>query len=324
MTKDVYEVVADVNELKWFFEHVIQKPQVNESYTAVFVCRHKKLTDQEKVDLCLTRKQAEFLDVATFRLCHIHDAESLQDNVWTFDKFLKQLRKFEVNKEAYTTGSGLPLPDKTLATIFYVNPCDNMKVCDKFVEEYNAVYTAIAKAHLGGKDLADNYQSYQWFDNAEDTLKHLRANQKGSRYWMDFDCDVPAWFKPLQLDDWRADDPNAPTADEVANHNKYYLLMLEKLNTRFGKGNYVIVDTSGGYHVLVRTNSIKSNPHDFCKEVKAIYEHGIADGHPEYLDEKGNCKFEAIVNDSQIPGLPLPGTWQYGHAITVLNKDDFE
>ena len=32
--KEVYDVVADVNELKWFFDHVIQKPQINESYTA--------------------------------------------------------------------------------------------------------------------------------------------------------------------------------------------------------------------------------------------------------------------------------------------------
>ena len=43
-----------------------------------------------------------------------------------------------------------------------------------------------------------------------------------------------------------------------------------------------------------------------------------------YLDEKGNSKFECIVNDSQIPGLPLPGTYQYGRPVTVLNKEDFE
>ena len=40
--------------------------------------------------------------------------------------------------------------------------------------------------------------------------------------------------------------------------------------------------------------------------------------------EKGNVKFEAIVNDSQIPGLPLPGTYQYGRPVTVINKEDFE
>jgi len=106
--------------------------------------------------------------------------------------------------------------------------------------------------------------------------------------------------------------------------SKYYKEMLEKLNARFGKGNYVIVDTSGGYHILVKTSAIKSNPHDFCKEVEAIYKQGVADGYQEYLDEKGVCKFECIVNDSQIPGLPLPGTYQYDRPVTVLNKEDFE
>ena len=48
MMKEVYSVVADESELKWFFDNVIQKPQVNESYSMVFVCRHKKLTKEEK------------------------------------------------------------------------------------------------------------------------------------------------------------------------------------------------------------------------------------------------------------------------------------
>ena len=44
--KEVYDIVADTAELKWFFDHIIKKPQVNESYTAVFVSRHKKLTKE--------------------------------------------------------------------------------------------------------------------------------------------------------------------------------------------------------------------------------------------------------------------------------------
>lgn len=319
-----YRVVANVDEVKWFFDHVVQKPQINESYTAVFVSRHKKLTDEEKVDLGLTRKEAEFLSVETFRLGHIKDAESDTSSAWTFEKFLKHLRKFEVNTEAYTTAKGLPLPEKTLATLFYVNPCDNIKVIREFLNQYINVNEAISKALLGGKTTKECLQSYQWFDNAESNLKHLRANQKGTKYWCDFDIDVPSWFKPLKLDEWKADDPNAPTSDEISNHNKYYLSMLEKLNNRFGKGNYVVVDTCGGYHVLVRTSAIKSNPHDFCKEVDAIYAQGVADGNPEHRNEKGELKYECDINDSQIPGIPLPGTYQYGRPVTVLNKEDFE
>ena len=55
----------------------------------------------------------------------------------------------------------------------------------------------------------------------------------------------------------------------------------------------------------------------------ALYEKYVADGEEPYLDEKGVCKFECIVNDSQIPGIPLPGTYQYGRPVKVLNKEDF-
>lgn len=316
--KEVYDVVADVKELKWFFDHVIQKPQINESYTAVFVSRHKKLTKEEQEDIGLTRKEAEFLAVETFRLGHFKDALYQNENNWTFDNFLKHLRRLEVNKEAYTTSKGLPLPTKTLATIFYVNPCDNTKVCREFFNQYLDVTQSISKAMLNGKTTVDNLQSYQWFDNAESNLKHLRANQKGTRYWLDFDLDVPAWFKNTKDQDVYA----PPKATHFI--KGYYEQMIDYLNEDFGKGNYVIVDTSGGYHILVKTNAIKSNPHNFCRDMQLVYQQAISYGEESYLDEKGNNKFECVVNDSQIPGLPLPGTYQYGRPVTVLNKEDFE
>ena len=325
----MYQMIADLDELKWFFDHVIQRPQVNESYSAVFVSRHKKLTDEEAKQIGLTRKEGEFLSTVTFKLRAIKDASRKDDpEIWNFDNFVKTLRRFNVDKYAYTTALGEPIPSKTLAVIFYVNPGDDMKVCRSFVDEYNTVTEAISKAILNGKAVSDNYQSFQWFGKAESTIKHLKANQKGSRYWMDFDIDVPAWFRQTEQSGFDKLDPDKVPAGLCdvwfMETSKYYKEMLEKLNTRFGKGNYVIVDTSGGYHILVKTSAIKSNPHDFCKEVEAIYKQGVADGYKEYLDEKGVCKFECIVNDSQIPGLPLPGTYQYDRPVTVLNKGDFE
>lgn len=317
--KEVYDIVADVNELKWFFDHVIQRPQVNESYTAIFVSRHKKLTKKEQEDIGLTRKEAEFLATVTFKLRAIKDVQRKDDpEIWTFDQFLKTLRRLEVNKLAYTTAKGEPIPTSTISTVFYVNPGDDMKVCRKFVEEYNDVNEAISKAMLNGKSVSDNYQSYQWFGKAESTIKHLRANQKGSRYWLDFDVDVPAWFKNTKDQDVYA----PPKATHFI--AGYYKQMVNYLNEAFGKGNYVIVDTSGGYHILVKTSAIKADPHNFCRDMQLVYQQAMTYGEEPYLDEKGNCKFECIVNDSQIPGLPLPGTYQYDRLVTVLNKEDFE
>lgn len=325
MMTEVYPVIASVEELNWFFDHVIQRPAVNESYSAVFVSRHKKLTKEQQEELGLTRKESEFLATVTFKLRAIKDAQRKDDQeLWTFDQFLKALRRLEVNKLAYTTAKGEPIPTSTISTIFYVNPSDDMKVCRKFVEEYNDVNEAISKATLNGKSISDNYQSYQWFGKAENAIKHLRANQKGTRYWLDFDLDVPDWFKEKNNNSGNFYFDSVKNKTYPRKYSSYYYNMIDKLDATFGRSNYVIISTSGGYHILVRTNSIRSNPHDFCKEVEAIYKQGVADGNPEYLDEKGLCKFECIVNDSQIPGLPLPGTYQYDRKVTVLNKEDFE
>jgi hypothetical protein len=310
---DCYQMIADEKELKWFFDHVIQKPQVNESYSAVFVSRHKKLTKEEQETIGLTRKEAEFLATQTFRLAGFKDALNIdEEKSWTFDRFLQRLKRFNVDKGAYTTSKGEPIPSKTLAVIFYVNPCDDIKVCREFFNQYLDVSQSISKAMLGGKTYTDNLHGYQWFGNAENNLKHLKANQKGTRYWMDFDIDVPKWFKENSF------------TDDIGNTYTYYQAMTKCLDAEFKKGNYIIVDTSGGYHVLVKTSAIKSNPHDFCKRIQKEYEYGISKGEEPYLDEKGNCKFECIVNDSQIPGLPLPGTYQYDRPVTVLNKEDFD
>lgn len=307
-----YRMIADEKELKWFFDHVIQKPQVNESYSAVFVSRHKKLTKEEQEIIGLTRRESEFLATQTFRLKPFKDPlYQDEDNNWTFDRFIQRMRRFNVDKYAYTTALGEPIPEKTLAIIFYINPCDDMKVCREFFNQYLDVSQGITKAMLAGKTTVDNLQSYQWFGNAENNLKHLKANCKGSRYWLDFDIDVPEWWKS--------------EVEAFAGYT-YYEYMYNVFEKNFGKGNFVIVDTSGGYHVLVKTSAIKINPHTVCKEIKAIYEDiGLETNKEEpYLDEKGNCKFECIINDSQIPGIPLPGTYQYNKPVTVLNKEDFE
>lgn len=358
----MYNCIADVDELRWFFDHVVTKPQVNESYSAVFVSRHKKLTKEEQKTIGLTRKESEFLSTVSFKNSYISDEKSEQ---WTFDRFLKTLRKFNVDKYAYTTSLGEPIPEKTLAIVFYVNPCDDVVVADELATQIQNAKTAISKALLCGKGYNEVKEVYRTFTNLENNLKHLKAHCKGSTYWMDFDIDVPKWFK-------------THTYKNVANEDRtYYEWMKSIFETYFGKGNYVIVDTSGGYHVLVRTSAIKQDPHKICKEVESIYTIGVSTlGEEPYLDENGNCKFECIItasnqkfdpekdeecktavkkleelqaqgvitqrefkvmrrglydslktakenNKSSIPGIPLPGTFQYNRLVTVLNKEDF-
>ena len=81
-------MISDENELKWFFDHVIQRPTVNESYSMVFVCRHKKLTPEEKETLGLTRRESEFLATQSLRLGKFKDQRIIDNtNNWTFERF---------------------------------------------------------------------------------------------------------------------------------------------------------------------------------------------------------------------------------------------
>ncbi len=298
-----YNVIADVEELKWFFDNILVKPQMHESYAAVFCARYKKLTDEERAEVGISKRDAEFMATQTFRVRKFHNAADFEaDDGWNFDNFIKHLRRFNVDKEAYLTGGGYPLPENCLATIFYVNPCDEIKVADEVMRKLEETKTAIVKAMLNGKTLEDNLQSYQAFSNIESNVKHARAHCKGSVYWLDYDLDCPGWFK--------------------ATHGPYYETMCGTLNEMFGKGNYAIIDTSGGYHILVRTKAIHSDPHHFCKSMEILYHKGIQDGCMPYYDDKGKDKFECIVNDSQIPGIPMPGTFQYGRPVRVINKED--
>lgn len=359
MMNEMYNMIGDEVELKWFFDHVIQKPHINESYSAVFVSRHKKLTKEEQEEVGLTRRESEFLSTVTFKNFYGGD---VQDE-WTFDRFLKTLKRFNVDKYAYTTSKGEPIPQKTLAVVFYVNPCDDVVVADELSTKIRSTKTALSKALLGGKSYEECKETFRLFSNLEGDLKHLKAQCKGATYWMDFDIDVPKWFRDQ---DGNGDGTGA-----------YFAQFKFDLNNTFGKGNYVIVSTSGGYHVLVRTSAIKDDPHKFCLLVKRNYENGIENGYEPYLDEDGNCKFECIItashqkfnpeedeeakkavkkleylqakgeitqrefkvmrrglydslktkkenNKSSIPGIPLPGTYQYGRQVTVLNKEDFE
>lgn len=304
MENKMVQMIADKDELQWFFNHCIFPLQPYESYSMILVSRHKKLTAEEKDQYGLTRKESEFLKVETLRRPPFKDSNQPETNV-TFDKFYRQLTKLNFDEDSYMTEKGFALPTKTLAIIFYVNPCNDIKVYDYVIAKMEAVRTGLIVAMANGKQAdLECKQNFQAFGNLDNLVKHAKAQCKGSVYWMDYDIDVPIW--------WKRDVTN-----------KYYLEMYKLFTDKFGRGNFVIVSTSGGYHVLVKTKCIHFNPHDICKGVDVIYAEGLVDGEVPYVDENNLVKYECIVNDANIPGIPLPGTYQYTRPVIVLNKEDF-
>ena len=350
---ETYDFIADVNELKWAFDHLYKRPQLWESYSFVLAVRNKKLTDEEKLTLGMTGRQKEFLQTEVLRgprvkslqqikttydnmvnnitnqlknndlksVSHLFLDDTLRGNLeaansrsieakegflsenpWTFEHFLKVLYRFNVDKRAYATSNGSFVPEKCMVVLTYINPANDMHVIDQVMADIQDLKTRIVTAVINGKEFTEIGPLYQEYTNMIDKIKHYKAQFKGTKYWVDFDIDLPAWFKESSI---------------------YMNKFKSVFNSYFGKGNYLLVNTGGGYHVLVKQKAMKCNPNNICKDLTAIYKEGVADGNPEYLNEKGECKFEAELNNSQIPGLPLPGTYQYGRLVTIDNKEDF-
>ena len=191
----MYQMISDVKELEWFFRHAIFEPLPYESYSLVFVSRHKKLSKEEQAVKGLTRSESEFLAVQSVRAPRINHTNVDVKKEFSFDSFLRVVRRFNVDKYAYTTALGEPLPQQTLVVLIYINPADDIKVADKVLETINNK-TAIVKAAAGNKKYwTDVLPIYQNFSNLENNVKHFKAQCKGSVYWLDYDIDVPSWFK---------------------------------------------------------------------------------------------------------------------------------
>ena len=88
-------------------------------------------------------------------------------------------------------------------------------------------------------------------------------------------------------------------------------ILKSKLNVYFGKGNYFIIDTSGGFHILVKKESVNGNPKKFINDV--------VDEIKVYGNE---IVKEFTINKNSL--IPLPGTAQYGRLVKIINKEDFD
>jgi hypothetical protein len=305
-----YNFIADEHELEWFFNHALFPLKINESYSMILVSRHKKMTEEEKKKFAMSRKQSEFLQTEILRRPKLSGVEvkKLGENNITFRRFLRTVARFNVDKRAYVTADNTPVMEKTMAILIYINPCDDMKVVDMVMDKVNDYKSGFAKAVLNGKVYSDCESSFQAYGNLSDQVNHAKAVCKGTVYWMDFDIDVPPEFKT-----------------EKYNELHTYLISL------LGKGNFIFVDTSGGYHLLVRNTSIHFNPHIICDKIKELikgynydkFEVNLTGSETGGKDNDDNT-IDKKPKEPSIPGIPLPGTYQYARPVTVANKEDFD
>lgn len=290
---EFYKIVADENEMKWFFEHILEPPEVFETYMICLSARGKKIPPEERAIYQLGR--GEMMRTELIRR---------KGRYWNFNIYKQGPYKYNCHKSAMLTKSGLPYPEKCLVCYAYVNPSDELDCVDDTVVFYDRIKSELVRSYR--KNSKDGVVDH--LEKLPKIFEHLRschASHLSRRIWRDYDFDVDV---PEEVQDKLTKDAaKAFVKTAIVEHaNKFY-----------GKGNYAIVDTSGGYHLLVKVSAIKDNPSNFIAAVQCT----------QFDQLKGRvgdlCK-EVRLTEVGSQFVPLPGTLQYGRLVTIVNKEDFE
>lgn len=313
---DNYEIIGDETELKWFYDNCVPKPLQSEAFAFCLSSRNKRLSEEERKNTGLGRSEMMDPNIA------FPDA----DGKMTYSRWKKAIRKYECNKESYTNKEGKPFLAKTLVCYYYCNPTDELGVI-KSIKEYINIHEqelvdSAMKTDLRAKAL-DNIvkdllkdekltselkervsnislksensgvrQSTYKLCKSLTKMKRLQFDNCGTKWWVDFDMDIKDKSqKELLYENW----------------NNY---CKEKL----GKGNFIIIETGGGFHTLVKKRIIKFNPDrftsDFCNAPSGVSCHF-------------NIAFIGELAYNKNYMIPCPGTYQYGNVVRIRNKEDY-
>ena len=321
-----YKIIADEDELKWFYEHCVHPLKRNEAYAFCLASRHKKLTDEERKGTGLGR--SEMLDPTVIF--------ADKDCNTTYERWKKGIRAYECHKETFTTKESLSFPAKTLVCYFHINPCDELKVVSDLKKYINIHEQELIDSSIRDIDRANEIaniavdmntlfssdneitntdrghitkrvkalsvkskesgtsQSLYKMCKSLSKMKRLQFDNVGSKYWVDFDMDLNdsgKKYKDLAYTSW-------------------YDYCINKL----GKRNFVIVETSGGFHTIVKKDIIHWNPNEFINEFLQTSV-GMTNIFSDLIDE-------LVYNTNAM--IPTPGTFQYGNVVRIKNKEDFE
>ena len=267
-----YKIIADEEELKWFYDHCVHPLKRNEAYAFCLSSRHKKLTDEERKGTGLGR--SEMLDPTVV----FADA----DGKTTYERWKKGIRAYECHKETFTTKEGLPFPAKTLVCYFHINPCDELSVVKdlkKYIQTHeqelidsamktedrtkalNNLINEIVESGSANKDQINRVkmlstksdesgvnQSLYKMCKSLSKMKRLQFDNVGSKYWVDFDMDLKKEIRGTKTEE-----------DLILLWKKY-------LSQKLRKGHYVIIKTGGGVHTMVDKDEIRFNPNWFIDE----------------------------------------------------------
>lgn len=249
---EYYKVIGDINELKYFYDNVLVKPEFGESIMICHSARAKKLSEEEKKTLCLGRSEMFHTEISKKRI----------DEEYTWIDFLSLVSKLEVNKTAYLTKNKLPYPDTSLVSYIYMNPCSEAKCAQDTLNRINVINQDLISSAISGSanGVSDSVGKLSTISNH---IKSCHAQNPSRKIWIDIDIDCEF------------------TGNEAIKPIK------ETTLSYFKEEDFFMIRTVGGVHILLKRSALKFNPNDFCKAIEtALQGYSLF---PSEIKKNDNC-----------------------------------
>jgi len=209
-----------------------------------------------------------------------------------WNRLYRTVRKFEANWGAYTSKRGSNIPNHAIVVYVNINPSDVLKAYKEFNQTMNEYMYELVQC-AAEKRSTDNIL---YRIKKQDTLlMNCYQKNRGTKHWMDFDFDIPRSPKILSI----------------------LYLFVEEIKEH--KGKAYIVETQGGYHILVSMDTEfnqQFNPPVLTKKYGEAIARYISQGACAKIENLG---YEVIHNKNAM--IPLPGTVHNGTLVKILNKE---
>lgn len=233
----------------------------------------------------LTDEQKKTLGVGRSEMMRTYILRSHKHGL-KFDNFKEAVYSYECRKEGLLTSKGFPYPENGLVLYMYLNPCSEVDCVDDTVTYALNLKTELVNSCIKHSSTGIEETLYK-LSKVFEHIKSCHAQHPARKRFIDFDLDLES--------------------SEVT--QEMYDFLHEKTVSFFGERSFLFVKTSGGIHIVVSTEKLKFNPNDY---ISAIVENWSFDNKIKELIMNKNCM------------IPLPGTYQYGNPVTVLNWADYE
>jgi hypothetical protein len=246
----MYQFIYSLEELKYFYDNILPPLAPTEVYFVSLSGRNKYLTEKEKREFQLGRTEMFCKTI-------------IRKQEW--DRFLRTIRKFEVNDGGYTTKNNFNIPQKCITCYININPSETLQSLKHFNNIVNEYMDELAHIALDNRKNSNNIS--ERLNKLDNNLMTCYQQSRGIKHWIDIDMDVPKIF----------DFNNYKILEEYLNSKKIF--------------TFHLLNTKSGYHLLIKKSELKMNPEEICNMIINNFDFN-------------NEKIEVIINKNEMIPIP--------------------